>query len=40
MPEEIGDYGKVQREEEAGCEETEEYNALVNDLIREIGSSF
>jgi len=28
------------RGEEASCEEEEEYNALANDPIREIGGSF
>ena len=40
MTEEEGVSGKVQREEEADCEEAEEYDALMNDLIRGIGGLF
>ena len=40
MPEEVGTYGKVQRGDQANCEEAEEYDALANNLIRGIGGSF
>ena len=40
MAEKVGAYGKVWKGEEANYEEAEEYNALTNNLIRGIGSSF
>ena len=40
MPKEVGDYGKVQRREESGCEEDKEYDALANNPIRGINGSF
>ena len=40
MPEKVEDYGKVQREDELGCEDKEEYDALTNDPIRGISGSF